>query len=226
VDEIDAAGLPRLEPLGPLKAETATTASLDIGWAEGPWEANLTLFGSDIDNATRLDPVSADRVRLVNIDGRTRLRGSEMLLRFRQDGFTVTGSYVFVDSSEPDPTGTGRRQQPLTPRHTAGLVAMWEEHGKGRIGIEAYYTGRQLLEDNPFRSRSRPYVHLGVLGEIVLGNVSVFANAENILNVRQSRYDPLLLPQRGADGRWTVDAWAPLEGFILNAGIRLRFGGE
>lgn len=226
VDEIDAAGLSRLEPLSDLEAETATTASLDIGWAKGSWEANLTLFGAGIDNATRLQPAAPDRVRLVNIDGTTRLRGSEVLLRFRQDGFTVTGSYVFVDSSELDPLGIGRRQQPLTPKHTAGLVGMWEEHAKGRIGIEAYYTGRQLLEDNPFRTRSRPYVHLGVLGEIVLGKVSLFANAENLLNIRQSRYDPLLLPQRAADGRWTVDVWAPLEGFILNAGVRMRFGGE
>ena len=149
-----------------------------------------------------------------------------MLLRWRQDGFTVTGSYVFVDSSEPNPSGMGRRQQPLTPRHTAGLIGMWEEHGKGRIGIEAYYTGRQLLEDNPFRTRSRPYLHLGVLGEIALGRFSLFANAENLLNVRQSRTDPLLRPQRAPSGQWTVDAWAPLEGFVLNAGVRLRFGGE
>lgn len=64
-------------------------------------------------------------------------RGSELLLRFKQNGFTVTGSYVFVDSSDPDPSGIGRREVPLKPKHTAGLVGMWEEHGKGRIGLEA-----------------------------------------------------------------------------------------
>jgi hypothetical protein len=37
------------------------------------------------------------------------------------------------------------------------------------------------------RTESRPYLHLGVLGEIVLGKVSLFANAENILGVRQTR---------------------------------------
>ena len=58
---------------------------------------------------------------------------------------------------------------------------MWEEHGKGRIGIEAYHTGRQLLGDNPLRTRSRPNLHLGVLGEIVFGRFSLFANAENLL---------------------------------------------
>jgi outer membrane receptor for ferrienterochelin and colicins len=226
VDEIEAAGLSRLEPLGQLKAETARTASLDMGYADGPWEANVTLFGANIQHATRIEDIAPDRVRLVNVDGTTRVRGSELMLRWKQDGFTVTGSYVFVDASEPGPSGAGRRQVPLTPRHTAGLVAMWEKHGKGRIGIEAYYTGAQSLDDNPYRTRSRPYLHLGILGELVLGKVSLFANAENLLGVRQTKHDPLLLPARAASGQWTVDAWAPLEGFILNAGIRLRFGGN
>jgi outer membrane receptor for ferrienterochelin and colicins len=225
VEEIEAAGLSQLEPLGKIEAETAETASLDIGYARGPIEASVTLFASNIDNATRLAPIAADRVRLVNVSGQTRIRGSELLLRYRWDAFTVTGSYVYVDATEPDEAGAGRRRVPLTPRHTAGMVAMWEEHGEGRIGIEAYYTGRQTLDDNPFRTTSRPYLHLGVLGEIVLGKVSLFANAENILGVRQTRYDPLLLPQRAPSGQWTVDVWAPTEGFILNAGVRLRFGG-
>lgn len=226
VDEVEAAGLAQLEPLGDLEAETARTASLDVGYARGPWEASVTLFGANIDNATRLVDIAPDRVRLVNVAGETRVRGSEVLVRFKRDGFTVTGSYVFVDATQPEPAGTDRRRAPLTPRHSAGLVGMWEEHGKGRIGIEAYYTGVQELEDNPYRTRSRPYLHMGVMGEVVLGKVSLFANAENLLDVRQTKWDPLLLPSRAASGAWTVDAWAPLEGFTLNAGVRLRFGGE
>jgi hypothetical protein len=30
-------------------------------------------------------------------------------------------------------------------------------------------------------------------------------------------------PDRAVDGRWTVDAWAPLEGRNVNAGIRVGF---
>jgi iron complex outermembrane receptor protein len=225
VEEIEAAGLSRLEPLTGLEAETAETGSLDVGYARGPIEASVALFASNIDNATRLETIAPDRVRLVNVDGETRIRGSELLLRYRWRAFTVTGSYVFVDATEPNEGGNGRRPVPLTPRHTAGMVAMWEQHGKGRVGVEAYYTGRQSLEENPYREQSRPYFHLGILGEIVLGKFSLFANAENILGVRQTRYDPLLLPARAPDGRWTVDVWAPTEGFILNGGVRLRFGG-
>lgn len=230
VEEIEAAGLSRLEPLAGLRAETAETASLDLAYKRGSLEANLTLFGSNINGATRLEQAAPDRVRLVNGPGQTRVRGVEALLRYRWDSFVVTGSYVFVDASEPDPAGPAplqdsRRWKPLTPRHTAGLVAMWEEHDKGRIGFEVYYTGRQALEDNPWRLEGKPYFEMGLMGEIVVGKARLFLNAENILGVRQTRYDPLLRPSRAADGRWTVDAWAPTEGFVLNGGVRLKFGG-
>jgi iron complex outermembrane receptor protein len=225
VEEIEDAGLSRLEPLQGLRAETAQSGSLDIGYARGPIETSFTLFSSTIEGATRLVPIAADRVRLVNLGGDTKVRGSELLLRYRRAPFTVTGSYVHMDASEPGESGTGRRRTPLVPRHSAALVAVWERHGRGRLGVEAYYTGKQKLEDDPYRTEGRPYLHVGILGEVALGRARLFANAENILGVRQTRYDPLVRPQRAPSGQWTVDVWAPTEGFILNAGVRLRFGG-
>ncbi|KRB80829.1 ligand-gated channel [Sphingomonas sp. Root710] len=230
VEEIEAAGLSRLEPLSGLRAETARTASLDLGYRRGPVEANVTLFGSWLRGTTELEPFGIgpsgqpERVRLVNIVGESRIRGSELLLRYRWSDLTVTGSYVHVRATEPDPAG-GRRAKPLTPRHSAGIVGMWEQKDRGRIGVELYYTGRQPLDDSPYRTRSRPYVEIGMLGEIAVGRARLFLNAENILGTRQTRYDPLLRPARAADGRWTVDVWGPTEGFVLNGGVRLRFGG-
>lgn len=222
VEDIEAVGLSRLEPYARLRPEIADTASIDVGYARGPIEANISLFASNIDHAVQLHTISADRVTLANADGLTRTCGAEFL---RHD-LTLTGSYVQVNTSEPAPDTPGRRAVPLTPKNAAGLVAMWEQHGRGRIGVEAYYTGRQSLEDNPYRTRSKPYVHLGVMGEIVVGNVSLFMNAENLLHIRQTRYDPLLLPSRAATGSWTVDAWAPTEGSTVNGGVRFRFGGH
>jgi iron complex outermembrane receptor protein len=49
----------------------------------------------------------------------------------------------------------------------------------------------------------------------------VFLNAENLLDVRLTDYQPLVRPQAGPGGRWTVDAWAPLEGSMINLGVRL-----
>ena len=214
----------RLEPLTALAAETAQTASLDFGYAFDALEIGLTLFGSEIEDAVRLQTLAADRVRLINVDGETRTRGLEASLRWRRGPYVLTTSYLYVDANEPDATGSASRPVPLTPRHSAGLVAMWEEHDRGRVGLEIYYTGIQPLEDNPYRSESDPYFEIGLLGEIVLGRYRLFLNLENLLGVRQTKEDSLLLPQRAPDGRWTVDAWAPLEGFVANAGVRVRIG--
>lgn len=226
VEEIEAAGLSRLEVPLSLQAETAETASLDVGYAAGSAEFSATLFGSNIDHAVQLQTVDADTARLINAIGETRTRGAELLARYRWDSLTVTGSYVYVDASEPDPDSGGRRNVPITPKQTAGFVAMWEEEGVGRLGFEAYYTGKQKLDDNPFRMESKPYVEMGLMGELNFGSFSVFANAENILNVRQTKHDPLIRPIRAPDGNWTVDAWSPLEGFVFNMGVRLKFGAE
>jgi iron complex outermembrane receptor protein len=56
-----------------------------------------------------------------------------------------------------------------------------------------------------------------------IGEARVFVNAVNLTNVRQTRHDPLLLPAREPDGRWTTDVWAPLEGRVINAGVKLEF---
>ncbi|HEY0104330.1 MAG TPA: TonB-dependent receptor [Brevundimonas sp.] len=225
VEETEASGLSRLEPLSGLREERAESASLNLGYAAGPWELGLTIFASDIEDAVRLQTTAPDRVRLVNVDGVTRTRGAEALARWKQGPWVFTGSYLYVDASEPDDFGIGRRNVPLTPRHSAGFVAMWEEHDRGRIGFEAYYTGKQPLEDNPYRTEGDAYLELGLLGEVVLGRYRLFLNLENLLDIRQTRDDPLTRPQRAADGSWTVDGWAPLEGFTANAGIRIKFGG-
>ncbi|HEU0014699.1 MAG TPA: hypothetical protein VFQ45_13520, partial [Longimicrobium sp.] len=80
---------------------------------------------------------------------------------------------------------------------------------------------RQALDDNPYRTESRPYVVVGFLAERRIGRARVFVNAENLADARVTRWHPLPLPARSPELRWTTDAWAPLEGRAINAGVRL-----
>jgi outer membrane receptor for ferrienterochelin and colicins len=227
VDEIEAAGLSRLTPLGSLKAEVADTLSFDVGYKLGSTELNASVFGSSVENALSLDVLPIpNRVALTNLTRPKRTHGAEFLVRKSWGDLTVTGSYVNIQATEPNPFAAGRQSVARTPQHTGGFVAIWEPEGKGRLGFEAYYTGRQRLEDNPYRTHSKPYLEIGVLGEMVVGKYRLFLNAENLLNVRQTKYDPIVRPTRAPDGRWTVDAWAPTDGFVLNGGIRILLGGE
>jgi outer membrane receptor for ferrienterochelin and colicins len=170
------------------------------------------------------DPVHVDRSTayvLRNLVDPTTNVGGELLGTFRGEPFSVTATYTYVHARE---TVDGLDQDvPQTPRHSAGIVGMWEVEDVGRLGIEWYYTGRQALEENPYRAISEPYTIIGVLGERQFGRIRLFINGENLSGIRQTRWDPLLRPTRAVDGRWTVDAWAPLEGRNINGGIRFRF---
>jgi iron complex outermembrane receptor protein len=139
----------------------------------------------------------------------------------RKAPFSVTATYTYVRACET--VNALQQDVPLTARHSAGLVGMWEVESVGRVGIEWYYTGRQSLEENPYRTLSQPYRIVGLLAEKQFGRVRLFVNGENLTGVRQTRWDPLLRPTQAPDGRWTVDAWAPLEGRNINGGLRIRF---
>jgi iron complex outermembrane receptor protein len=167
-------------------------------------------------------PIDVERgsYRLVNLAAPSNNAGFEFLGTWRKAPFSATASYAYVHSRE---TEAGRRvDTPLTPRQSFGLVGMWEKADVWRFGVECYYTGRQRLEENPYRAESEAYVLFGFLGERRVGPVRLFLNLENLGNVRQTHWDPLLRPSRAVDGRWTVDAWAPLDGRVLNGGIRFR----
>jgi iron complex outermembrane receptor protein len=222
-EETEVIGLTPLEPLSGIREERARSGSIDLGGLVASIELNATVFSSVVDHPVvlRASAGNPDRVELGNSSGSTRTTGAELLVRWNPEPFHVTGSYTLVRSTDHDPeTGAGR-DAPLTPRHQAGIVTMWEEEERARAGVEIYYTGSQSLDDNPYRDESRPYVHIGMLAERRFGVARVFINAENLLGYRQTRYDPLVLPARGIGGRWTTDVWGPLEGRVANFGIRL-----
>jgi len=220
-EETEAAGLSRLSLPVPLVAERGRSASVDLTRSLRSFSITTTLFASNISHPIFVD--RGDAYRIINLPAPRRNRGAELLATWRKAPFSATASYTYVRSSELDPVA-GRAEVPLTPRHSAGLVGMWEKEGLARFGVECYYTGQQRLEYNPYRAISAPYVIFGAMGERKMAkHVKLFLNLENLGNVRQSRWDPTLLPSRAVDGRWTVDAWAPLDGRVINGGVRLMF---
>ena len=218
-EETEAAGLTRLEVLRPLRAERGTSVSADVSRTLGPVSVTGTAFASRVTDAVAVDRDT--RYALFTRDGATTTMGFEALATMRHGAWGATGTYTYVRARQDDAGGRG--DVPLTPRHSAGLVGMWEDEAWGRVGLEVYYTGRQRLEVNPYRATSEPYVVVGALIEKRIGRVGLFLNAENLTDARQTRWDPLVRPSRGVDGRWTVDAWAPLDGRAVNGGVRLRF---
>ena len=218
-EETEAAGLSRLVIPSELEAERGRSATIDVSRSDGPLSWTVTLFRSQVS-----DPIHVDRsagLVLTNLVEPVKTNGVELLGTLRQNEVAVTANYAYVRAREV--VAGVAQDAPLTPRHSAGLVGMWEREDVGRVGLEVYYTGSQRLEENPYRGTSPSYVIVGLLGEWQLGKVRLFVNGENLGGTRQTRWDPLVRPSRAPDGRWTVDGWAPLDGRTINGGVRVKF---
>jgi iron complex outermembrane receptor protein len=218
IEETEAAGLSQLRPLGNLEPERGRSVSFDVGWKRNALELNATLFRSHISDALVL---RGDEI--ANASGPVRTQGSELIARYHIEGMDLIATHMFVWATEANPDATGRREVPLNPRHTAGVDWLWSITERVRLGVEFFYTGRQHIDESPYRTRSEPYLLWGAVAEWRVGSARLFANVENLSDIRQTTHDPLVRPSPGPLGVWTVDAWGPLEGRILNGGIRFGF---
>ena len=221
-EETEVVGLARLRPIS-LRVERARSVSVDAKESIGGLELDASVHRSIIDDPVALRPVDGvpGQIELINASGPTKVEGFELFARNRHGSLSATASYALLRGSEVDESV--RRDIPLNPGHTAGLTLVWEEEDDTRVGVEAYYTGRQALADDPYRTASAPYVFIDAVAQQRFGRIVVFLHGENLNNVRQGRFDPLLRYTPGMGGRWTTDVWAPLEGRVINLGIKWMY---
>ncbi|MEK9499569.1 TonB-dependent receptor [Gaopeijia maritima] len=224
-EEVEAVGLTRLgtPDYDALEKERARSVMLDVGREVGVVELNVSGFASEIDDPIQTIREADGSLRIANAPESVRTWGTEILASIHSGPWHIVGSHTFLRSTESDPEGEGRREVPLTPEHSLGMIAAFEQEGRGRVGLEVYYTGRQELDDDPYRSTSESHWILGLLVDRRFGPFRFFLNAENILDTRQTEYDRLVRPERTPDGRWITDVWAPLEGRSFNGGVWVAF---
>lgn len=225
-EQTDVIGLTRVAaPLAP-RAERARTASLDATWVRGPLQVGGTAFSTRVRDPVGLRRVTGalpGEVRFVNADGPSSTHGGELFVVYTQEPVLLTAFYAATRSRETDPDAGQIRESPYVPRSQGAVDLAVEEDETGtRVGVELFYTGAQAVEENPYRTVAPAFATVGLLASQRVGAATMFVNLENLTNVRQTRYDPLGRAVAGEGGRLTVDAWGPLEGRSLNAGVRVR----
>jgi iron complex outermembrane receptor protein len=221
VDEIEATGLGALLPLRGLHAERAVTESIDAKWADDGWDVNASVFNSEIRDPLEAQSMPGLKLALVNAPGPRRAPGAEVLIRYVTGPLQLIGSWSYINATEQLASGP-RQQAPLVPRHSAELGFILENEKRGRIGLEAGYTGRQALADDPYRSLSEPFFDLNALAELRFSGLAIFLNAINLTDVRQTRFDPLIRTTLGPGGNPITDVWAPPDGRTFNLGVRIE----
>ncbi len=224
-EETEAIGLRAVRATRALDPERSLGAMVDVNGSLVGADVLLTAYGSRIADAVQLGEVAGavGQAELRNASAPTRVGGVEALAVWRFAAGKFIANYGYAQGSRTDVASGVREALPLLTSHRVGGDLMIERPGVYRWGIEGTWFGAQPLDDNPFRTASKPYVYVMAIYGRQIGPVELIANFENLLNVRQTNTDPLVRPTPGLGGRRTTDVWAPLEGFMANVAVRYRW---
>lgn len=180
---------------------------------------NQLLYVTAIHDGLLLNTTDSGLFQFENAQQEIFSKGAETNIKFSYKDFRWFLNYAFINTKLnylPD-----NPQKPLTAKHNAGSVLMYESE-KWRIGYETYYTGKQFLSNG---TETTDFVTMGLLlmRNFKLG--SVFVNFENFTDRRQSRFSPLVLPPH--ENPVFPEIYAPTDGFIFSVGLIIKpFGNE
>ncbi len=150
-----------------------------------------------------------------NSDGYFETKGIETLVKATLSNFNLYLGYTYVDAQGNDAGETSTL--PLTPAHSVHGDLMFIVEGKWRCGLDAEYESSQVLNSGRV---VRSLFKAGFLAERMFDNYAVYINLENWTDTRQTRYESLV--QEPFNNPRFTEVWAPLDGFIFNAGVKVK----
>lgn len=204
------------------KLERSYGLNLDFNYvtsfADGSvtFSINQLFFYTYLDHPLLLQSTEDGLFRLNNISGNTDSKGGETNVKVGYKDFHLYLGYTYTDTRTKE---NGVKQENiLTPKHRLNSILMYEVEDKWKIGLEAYYFSPQKLGDG---QKGKQYVVCGFMIEKIWEMFSIYANFENFTDRRQTRFDTIYTGS--ISNPVFRDIYAPLDGFVMNAGIKLRF---
>jgi outer membrane receptor for ferrienterochelin and colicins len=162
------------------------------------------------------DPISSavrPPTRLQNAPYDLRSIGTDTYLRLEYDAIEF---YLGYNHTIAERAGSNQSAYiPFSPQDKGSLTLAYSIPDKWRAGIEASWVGNQYIYDN---QRVPDYLFWAFAIERMLGPVSLVLNAENLFNVRQADYGPII---SGSNLNPSIaPLWGPQEGRIVNFAVK------
>lgn len=199
--------------------ERSLGANWDINYKTSIGEAGINLnhlfFYTRLNHPLVVTPAMNGGSALQNADGHLDTRGMETNARLVYGDFKLFIGYTYTNANTH--FADEKQWLPLTARHRLNNVLMWEKHESWKIGLEAYYFSPQRLSDG---SMGKPYWIAGLMAEKTWQKISLYINFENFTDTRQTKFGPIYTGT--IDNPVFNDIYAPLDGFVMNGGIKLR----
>ena len=199
--------------------ERSYGANLDLSYRtyfdKVRFTVNQLFFYTWLKDPLFLKPVQNAFYRFQNIIGHTTSKGVETNIKLGFDQFTLYLGYTYIDGQVNDNGNIS--VIPLTPKHRLNAALVFEIEDKLRVGSELYYFSKQTLTDGSF---GRSYVLTGFVAEWFLKKISLYLNFENLGDIRQTKFESIY--SGSISNPVFKDIYAPLDGFVMNGGIKIR----
>jgi len=203
------------------KAERSYGANYDLNYRTGLFDNLMSLSINQLFFYTRIaDPILF--VPLVNgtyqyqqPGGDLHTQGTETNVKLTYGNFKLFLGYTYSDVKQH--IGGIFSAYPLVSKNRLNNVLVYEKEDDFKIGLEAYYFSPQKLNDG---TTGRGYWTAGLMAEKTWKRFSLFINFENLTDTRQTKFGPIYTGSI-TDPQFK-DIYAPLDGFVMNGGIKLR----
>ena len=154
--------------------------------------ANVNLFYTDTENEIIYDPASGFFGANVNLDGKTRRDGVEVVLSKVYERMTLSGSYTYTDAEITGGNYDGSKF-PNVPRHKATLDTLFSLGHGFSLNVNGFWVGeRPFVSDweNAFDDQD-DYFILNTKLKYRWKNLTAFLNINNLTNEEYSEYGVL-----------------------------------
>ncbi|HEX2535010.1 MAG TPA: TonB-dependent receptor [Chitinophagaceae bacterium] len=199
--------------------ERSVGGNWDVNYRTNMGSLGLTInhmfFYTRLNHPLILIGAAGGKVAFQNADGHIDTKGMETNLRLILGDFKLFLGYTYTDANTHY-SGI-KSWLPLTARHRLNNVLMYEVEDKWKLGLEGYYFSRQQLSDG---ATGKPYWITGFMAEKLWERFSVYINFENFTGTRQTRFDTIYTGS--LDNPAFRDIYAPVEGFVVNGGLKIR----
>lgn len=151
----------------------------------------------------------------INANGYTQSFGAETFFKFGFYDFVLFVGYTYTNATNHFNGNVSGLT--LTPQHSLKGDLLYALPGKWRVGLDYEFKSSQRLSN---RTRTRDYWTFGAVVEYTWKQFTFFGNIENFTNFRQTKFGSLKSSPN--DTPQFTEVWAPLDGVVFNAGLKVR----
>lgn len=177
-------------------------------------QINQALYYTHIDNPVTITSNSIGQRLLHNGNYLVNSYGTDTYIRLSYAHVELYLGYNHTESLQKTPSINFN--MPFNPKDKISTTLAYEIEGKWRMGVEASWMGNQYIYNN---QKVPNFWFLAGMIERKFKQGSIVLNCENLLDTRQSKFEPIVT---GTTSNPTFKSvWAPLEGRVINLSLKL-----